>query len=176
MKWYIINVFNGKETSIAAAIEKNLKLEGHMINVNQVIVPKEKYFQIRNQKKIKSEKPYFPGYIFIECNINGELIKSIKNNIGVIGFLTGENGPIPMNKKEVKNLLSKIKTVDITDNITLDKLFLIGQEVKIIDGPFASFIGDVSEINNKRQEIIVNVNIFSRITPVTLKPEQIIAI
>jgi transcriptional antiterminator NusG len=176
MEWYIINVFNGKETSIAADIEKNLELEGHMINVNRVVVPKEKYFQVRKQKKIKSEKTYFPGYVFIECNINGEIVKSIQNNNGVIGVLKSDRGPIPMNKREVKNLLSKIETIEITDNVSLDKIFLIGQEVKILDGPFASFIGDITEIHNKKQEIVVNVNIFSRKTPVTLKPDQIINI
>jgi len=174
MKWYIINVFNGKETSIAAEIEKNLEIEGHMKNVNRVVVPKEKYFQVRNQKKIKSEKTYFPGYVFIECNINGEIIKNIQNNKGVIGVLKRESGPIQMTDREVKNLLSKIETIEITDNVSLDKVYLIGQNVKIVEGPFASFIGDIIEIHNKKQEIVVNVNIFSRKTPVTLKPDQIV--
>jgi len=174
MNWYIINVFNGKETSILENIEKKIEIDGHSNKVNRVIVPKEKYFQVRNQKKIKSEKPYFPGYIFIECDIDGELIKSIQNVDGVIGFLKTKKGPLPMSKREVKNLLSKIESVEITDNVSLDKVYLIGQNVKIIDGPFASFIGDIIDINDKKKEIIVDVVIFSRKTPVTLKPEQIV--
>lgn len=174
MKWYIINVFNGKETSIAADIEKNLELEEHMNKVNRVVVPKEKYFQVRNQKKIKSEKTYFPGYIFIECDIDGEIIKSIQNNNGVIGVLKSDRGALPMSNREVKNLLSKIETVEITDNVSLDKVYLVGHGVKIIDGPFASFVGDIIEVHNKKKEIVVNVNIFSRTTPVTLTPDQLV--
>jgi len=174
MNWYMINVFNGKETSIAESIEKNLDAEGYMNKVERVIVPKEKYFQVRNNKKIKSEKTYFPGYVFIECDIDGEIIRVINNINGVIKVLTRGNRPLKMSEREVKNLLSKIDTIEITDKVSLDKIFLIGQNIKIIEGPFASFVGDIIEVDNKKQEIVVNVNIFSRKTPVSLTPNQIV--
>jgi len=173
MKWYVINVFNSKETKVKEDIDKVIEIDNHSKFVKQVLVPKEKYFQIRKSKKIKAERNYFPGYVFIECDMNGELQRSIQSVKGVISFLKGANGPVYMSEREVKNMLSKVEEIQITDEIEIDKMYKIGQSVTVIDGPFASFHGDITEINNSKKTIRVEVSIFSRKTPVDLRVDQI---
>ena len=91
-KWYIINVFNSKESKIKESIEKVIEVNNYTKFVEQVLVPKEKYFQIRKGKKIKAERNYFPGYVMIECDMNGELLREINRVDGVISFLKGADG------------------------------------------------------------------------------------
>jgi len=174
MKWYVINCVNTKEIKIKEAIEKVIETDGHDKKVNQVLVPRENYFQVRQGKKIKAERNFYPGYIFIECDMNGELMRSIQAIKGVSGFLKGVNGPIPMNSRDVDNMLKKAGEKDIvTDDIQVSDMYKIGQEVTVIDGPFASFHGAIKEINNSKKTVQVEVSIFSRKTPVDLSIEQI---
>ena len=174
MKWYVMNVFSSKENSIKEEIEKVLKSKNYDQYVKQILVPKEKYFQVRKGKKIKAERNFFPGYVFIECDMNGELMQTISNVKGVLTFLKSSNGnPIPMSKKEVDEMLKKTDD-SITDDITIDKLYAIGQKVTVIDGPFASFRGKIIEINKTKKTLKVEVTIFSRKTPIDLNVEQIV--
>jgi transcriptional antiterminator NusG len=173
MKWYIINVINTKENQVVETIDNEISIHGLERYVSQVISPKEKYFQIRQGKKIKAEKVYFPGYVFIEADINGELIKVVESVNGVKSFLKGSSGPISMTDREVKNLKMKLKEETITDNVSLDKLYTIGTSVTVIDGPFSSFVGNIAKVNNSKKILTVNVSIFNRVTPLELKVEQI---
>ena len=131
MKWYVINVFNSKESKVKEGIDKVIEIDNHTKHVEQVLVPKERYFQIRNSKKIKAERNYFPGYVFIECDMNGELMSSINSVKGVISFLKGSNGPVHMSDREVKNMLSKVEEVQITDEVAIDKMYQIGENLGI---------------------------------------------
>lgn len=177
MKWYVMNVFSGKERSVKEKIEKQLSLDGMEKYVKQILVPREKIFEIRKGKKVKMEKNFFPGYIMIECEINGELIKSIKGVNGVIAFLSDKEGvPIPMRDFEVTNLLGKIDEIEQSDTSSAKSEFIVGQHVNIIDGPFTTMNGVISKIITERGRVIVDVNIFSRKTPVDLSFEQINAI
>lgn len=176
MKWYVINVFSGKEKSVKEKIEKHIEQIGMSKLVNQILIPMEKTFQVRNGKKVKTEKNYFPGYIMIECELNGELIKQIKSVNGVISFLSDKGGqPTPMIEHEVANLLGKVDSLeqgDTTPNIN----FIVGQHVVIIDGPFQTFTGIISKIFEDKMRVVVDVSIFNRKTPVDLSFEQIDAI
>jgi len=175
MKWYVINVLNSKESQIKEKIEDAIDANKVKYMVGQVLAPKEKYFQIRKGKKIKAERNYFPGYIFIECNINGELIKIIETVSGVKSFLKGNNGPIPMIEREVKNLLSKVQdNVEVTDNVSLSKQYMVGTQVNVIDGPFAGFVGNITNIDEHKKIIGVDIMVFNRPTPIKLSPDQII--
>jgi transcriptional antiterminator NusG len=174
MKWYIISVLNSKETQIKEKIEDNLIAENQMKHVSQILAPKEKYFQIRQGKKIKAERNYFPGYIFIECVMNGELIRSVEKVSGVKSFLKGNNGPIPMSNREVKNLLAKVEKVSITDNVSISQIYKIGAGIKVLDGPFASFIGNITEVNDDKKSIKVNIMVFNRPTPIELDISQVV--
>jgi len=173
MKWYIINVINTKETQLVKTIMNEISIYNIDKHVSQVLVPKEKYFQVRQGKKIKAEKVYFPGYVFINCDINGELIRVIENVNGVKSFMKSANGPIAMHKREVKNLLNKVEEETITDNVSISKIYQVGQAVNVIDGPFSSFVGNIVSVNETKKELKVEINIFSRVTPVTLHIDQI---
>lgn len=170
-KWYIINAFNGKEKTVKERIEKELKNTGMDKYVSEFLIPREKFYQIRNGKKVKSERNFFPGYIMIECVMNGELARTIKNVDGVIGFL-GSDGPVPMKDVEVNRML---KTIDDMHEktITMDTTFILGEEVTIVDGPFTSFHGQIEKVDMDRKRVVVSVAIFGRKTPVELGYEQI---
>ena len=172
MKWYVMNVFNGKEKKVKENIEKELELTKMDKYVSQILIPKEKYYQVRNGKKIKAERNYMPGYMMIECDMNSELIRAIKSVNGVISFL-GDGMPTPMKEKEVNRFLQKADELESKDTV-LDHSFLVGQRVEIIDGPFATMSGVISEINAEKNKIMVDVNIFNRKTPVELKLEQVV--
>lgn len=170
-KWYIINAFNGKEKKVKEKIEKELKNTGMDKYVKEFLIPREKYYQIRNGKKVKSERNFFPGYIMIECVMNGELVRTIKNVDGVIGFL-GSESPVPMKDVEVNRMLKTIDDMHET-TATMDTTFILGEEVTIIDGPFTSFHGQIEKFDMDRKRIVVSVTIFGRKTPVELGYEQI---
>ena len=174
MKWYVINCVNTKEVKIRESIEKTIEMDGHKKSVSQVLVPREKYFQVRQGKKIKAERNFYPGYIFIECDINGELMRSIQSVKGVSGFLKNNGIALSMPKRDVENMLKKAGEKDlVTDEINLSDMYKIGQSVTVIDGPFSSFHGNIIEINNSKKSVKVEVSIFSRKTPVDLNIDQI---
>ena len=170
-KWYIINVFNGKEKSIKDRIKQKINDDQLEHFVEQIITPKEKYIQIRKGKKVQTERTYFPGYIFIECRMNKELISSINLVSGVITIL-GDSSRVPMSEREVSNMLTKVDDVQV--KVEYDKLFSVDDKVKIVDGPFASMYGKIQKINMERKLVTVMVKIFSRETPVDLSFEQIV--
>ena len=133
MKYYVMNVFNNWENKVKEQIEKELEIRNLSKLLGRVIIPKEKVFVIRKEKKIKTERSFFPGYMMIECEMTGELSKIIRNINGVVSFLGGEN-PSPMKEHEVKELLMKVDELEESQSVTYDHLFKIGQKIKIIDG------------------------------------------
>lgn len=170
MKWYVMNVFSNKEKSIKEKIEKEIEIRNLTKYVNRILIPKEKQFQIKNGKKVKQEKNYFPGYLMIECDMNGELLRRIKNITGVVSFL-GENTPLPMRDSEVAEMLRKYDELQDDSN---DKEFVIvGQKIKIIDGPFSSMVATVTDVTNDKRKLKVDVNIFGRVNPLDLTFDQI---
>lgn len=174
MKWYIMNVFNGKEKTIKEKIEKELELTKMNIYVNEILLPKENYYQIRKGKKITAERNYMPGYIMIECDMNGELLGVIKNINGVISIL-GDNGkPTPMRQREVDRLLKKSDEIKNKNTNSIEHDFIIGQKIEIISGPFTSMFGTITELLPEKNKIKVDVNIFNRKTSIELTFEQII--
>jgi len=174
MNWYVINCVNTKEVKLKEEIEKIIDLDNHTHKVNQILVPRENYFQIRQGKKIKAERNFYPGYIFIECDFDGELMASIQSIKGISGFLKNNGIAMPMPKHDIKNMLAKAGEKDkITDEIDISKMYSIGQTVTVIDGPFTTFMGKITNVNSNRKTVQVEVNIFSRKTPVDLSIDQI---
>ena len=170
MKWYTINVFNGKEKSIKERIKANLRIDKLDNLVEKLITPKEKYIQVRKGKKVQSERLYFPGYIFIECDMTKEVISCINRTDGVITIM-GKDTPTPMSKKEITNMLIKDKSDEVI--INYDKLFNLNDKVKIVSGVFSNMFGTINKINSDRKSVNVIVKIFNRETPVDLQFEQI---
>lgn len=168
-KWYSLRVISGKERTIKERIEKELKIEGWEEFITNVVVPTEKVYKIRNGKKVITERNILPGYILIEAypsKLKGDVVTQIANVQNVIHFL-GKNEPLPMQTAEAKRLLG---VVDDTQGSaeTLAEPFLVGETVKINDGPFADFVGEILEINEEKKKLKVVVKIFGRGTEMEL--------
>lgn len=173
-KWYSLRVVSGKEKSVKERIELEVQREGWTDIVTQVLVPTERVYRIRNGKKVILERNILPGYILIEIlskKLSGEIIQTITNVQNVVHFL-GKTSPIPMTQTEANRMLGK---VDESQEVTaaLIEPFIVGETVKIIDGPFNDFIGDVKEINEDKKKLKVIVKIFGRGTEVELNYMQV---
>ena len=168
-KWYSLRVISGKERVIKERTDKEIEIEGWKDYVRNVIVPTEKVYKIRNGKKVVQERNIMPGYILVEAlpsKIKGDIAIQIANIQNVIHFL-GKNDPIPMQAHEAKRLLGVVD--DSTGAAeTLVEPFLVGETVKITDGAFADFIGEIQEVNEEKKKLKVVVKIFGRGTEVEL--------
>ncbi|NJN34948.1 MAG: transcription termination/antitermination factor NusG [Saprospiraceae bacterium] len=168
-RWYSLRVISGKERVIKERIDKEIKSEGWSDFVTNVVVPTEKIYKIRNGKKMIQERNILPGYILVEAvpaKLKGEIVAQITNLQNVIHFL-GKNEPIPMQDSEANRLLGVVDDTQGSGE-TLAEPFLVGEMVKITDGPFNDFVGEIIEINQEKKKLKVVVKIFGRGTEVEL--------
>ena len=173
-KWYVVRAVSGKEKKVKDFIELEVKRAKLDDFVTQVLIPTEKIFQIRNGKKISKERNFFPGYVMIEAELVGEVPHLIKNVNNVIGFLGAEKGgdPVPLRMLEVNRILGKVdELADSEEELNIP--FVVGESVKVIDGPFNNFNGVVEEINEEKKKLKVMVKIFGRKTPLELGYMQV---
>lgn len=173
-KWYSLRVISGKEKKIQERILLEIERSGWKEFVFSVVVPTEKVYKIRNGKKVMQERNLLPGYILVEAygpKLNGDVAKIIADIPNVIHFL-GKEQPIPMTQTEANRLLGKVDE-STESGETLSEPFLIGETVKIIDGPFAEFVGDIQEVNEEKKKLKVIVKIFGRGTEVELNFGQV---
>ncbi len=173
-KWYVVKVVSGQEAKIKKLIESNVQRYNLEDFIGEILVPTEKVVQIRNGKRIQKEKTLFPGYIYIEVVLAGEVTYAIKSIPGVMGFLSGvkRGDPMPLSKNEVNRILGKMDELAMNDENVLIP-FKVGKVVKVVDGPFKGFDGTIEEINKERKKIIVMVKIFGRKTPLELGYYQV---
>ena len=161
-RWYVVRAISGKEKKVKEYLEleiSRLKLDDF---VGQILIPTEKVFQIRNGKKVSKEKAYLPGYVLVEAALVGEIPHVIKGIPNVIGFLGSEKGgdPVPM-RLAVNRILGKVDELSETEE-EMKIPFVIGESVKVIDGPFNNFSGVIDEINEEKKKLKVMVKIFGR--------------
>lgn len=173
-KWYSLRVISGKERKIKERIELEIKRAGWDDVVTQVLVPSEKVYKIRNGKKVILDRNILPGYILLEADperFSAEIVQGIANMPNVIHFL-GRQSPIPMQESEANRMLGK---VDDSQGLveSMVEPFIEGEMVKIIDGPFNDFVGDIKEINEEKKKLKVIVKIFGRGTEVELNFMQV---
>ncbi len=173
-KWYVVRAVSGQENKIKNYIENEIARLGLSDYVEEVLVPTEKVIQIRNGKKINKERVYFPGYIMIKANLSGEVPHVIKSITNVIGFLGETKGgdPVPLRQSEVNRMLGKVDELAVqNDNVAIP--FVVGETIKVIDGPFNGFNGTVEKINEEKRKLEVMVKIFGRKTPLELSYMQV---
>ena len=173
-RWYSLRVISGKERKIKERIELEIQRSGWGDVVTSVLVPSEKVYKIRNGKKVILERNILPGYILIEAvpeMFKGDIVQSIANIPNVIHFL-GKNHPIPMQPAEANRMLGKVDESQDVGEAMIEP-FLEGESVKIIDGPFSGFIGDIKEVNEEKKKLKVIVKIFGRGTEVELNFMQV---
>ncbi len=173
-KWYVVRAISGKEKKVKEQIEIEISRLNLQDYVSQVLIPTEKVYQIRNGKKTSKERNFFPGYILIEANLEGEIPHIIKNITNVIGFMGAEKrgAPLPLRDAEVNRILGKVDELsDSEEEINIP--YVVGEPVKVIDGPFNNFSGIIEEVNEEKKKLKVSVKIFGRKTPVELSYLQV---
>lgn len=173
-KWYVLRVISGKERKVKEHIDKEVRLSGWSEAIFQVLCPAEKVFKVQGGKKVLREKILFPGYLMLEAadgKLRDEMIQTIKNITGVIHFL-GKDNPTSLRKSEVNKMFGKMDEVS-EQGIGYADPFIIGETVKIIDGPFNDFNGTIEEVNDEKKKLKVVVKIFGRATPVELSYMQV---
>ncbi|MCS7004294.1 MAG: transcription termination/antitermination protein NusG [Cytophagales bacterium] len=181
--WYVVRAIAGQERKIKAYLEKEIEKRKLHDFIKQILIPSEKVLQIRKtkdgkSKKVAVEKNFFPGYIIMQLDLqNGEIPHLIKSVPGVIGFLNTDTKdrtilPKPMRESEVNRLLGKVEDTDQYE-IKHDIRFNIGEQVKVLDGPFNGFLGTVEEVFEERKKLNVMVKIFGRNAPVELNYSQV---
>ncbi len=168
-KWYVLRVLSGKERKVKEYLDIEIRRSGWSNIVTQVLCPVEKVFKVVSGKKVMREKILYPGYILLESpggRLSDNILQAIKNVSGVIHFL-GKDNPDALRKSEVNKMFGKMDEM-AESGISMLEPYIVGETIKIIDGPFNDFNGTVEEVNEERKKLKVVVKIFGRATPVEL--------
>ena len=178
-KWYVLRVVSGKERKVKEYLDKDIQRSGWTEVIKQVFLPMEKVYKVQNGKKVMREKNYFPGYVMIEVadgKLNDDMVQHISNISNVMHFLTDGKGSkgniISLRQVEVNKMLGKVDERN-DQGVTMSEPFIIGETIKIIEGPFNDFNGVIEEVNDEKKKLKVTVKIFGRSTPVELNYMQV---
>ena len=170
-RWYIVHAYSNFENKVADSIREQAK-QRHLDHLfDEILVPKEKVTEVRRGRKVDAERKFFPGYVLVKCELTDEAYHLIKNTPKVTGFLGADNKPMPITEAEATRLLQQVQ-----EGIERPKpsvSFEVGEQVRVSDGPFASFNGIVEEVDDSRSRLKVAVSIFGRATPVELEFGQV---
>ena len=172
MHWYVVSAYSGLEKKVAQALEERIEYSKHKDQFGTVLVPTEEVIEMRGGKKRRSERRFFPGYLFVEMNMNEDTWQLVNSTPRVKGFVGGTiQKPTPLPPHEVESILERIRQG--SDKVTPKTVFEPGELVRIIDGPFNDFSGTVEEVNYEKHRLVVAVTIFGRSTPVELDFSQV---
>lgn len=171
--WYIIQTFSGFEQKVAETLKDTIKKKEKLLEdkIEDVLVPTHEVTEVKRGKRVQRKKKYFPSYVLVKMEMNKELYHMIKNINKVTGFLGTTGIPAPVPEKEINKIMGRIKegTLAPKTQITFD----IGEQVKVCEGPFASFSGLVEEVDEEKSRLKVSVSIFGRPTPIDLEYNQV---
>ena len=170
-RWYVVNVYSGSEKKVAESIREQAVLKKMDDKILEVLVPTEQVVEVRKGTKVNAEHKFFPGYILIKMEMNDDTWHIVKDTPRVSGFLGSHNKPQAITEKEVKRIMTQIE--EGIERPTTEIYFEIGEQIRVTDGTFASFIGTVNEIDTERTRLKVSVSIFGRETPVELEFNQV---
>jgi transcriptional antiterminator NusG len=170
-RWYVVNVYSGSEKKVADSIREQAVLKKMEDRILDVLVPTEQVVEIRKGNKVNAEHKFFPGYILVKMEMNDDTWHIVKDTPRVSGFLGSHNKPQAISEAEVQRIMSQIE--EGIERPTTEIYFEIGEQVRVIDGPFASFVGVVEEIDTEKSRLKVSVSIFGRYTPVDLEFTQV---
>ena len=169
--WYIIQTFSGFEQKVAEVLKENIKIKELTDKIEKVEVPMHEVTEVKKGKRVKRKKKYFPSYVLVKMEMNKEIYHMIKNIQKVTGFLGTTGKPIPVPEKEIDKIMGNIREGSLAPKPKIS--FDIGEQVKVCEGPFASFSGLVEEVDEDKLRLKVSVSIFGRPTPIDLEYNQV---
>lgn len=172
LKWYAMRSVSGKEAKLKEYIEKecahNAQLAAH---VSQVLLPMEKHATIKNGKRVIKDKVALPGYLFIEADLIGDTAHTLRFMPNCLGFLGGLDNPTPVRQQDINRMVGAAEETELVEEVAIP--YVVGESVKVTDGPFSGFIGEIEEVNEEKRALKVTVKIFGRSTPLELEFTQV---
>ena len=169
--WYIVQTFSGFEQKVAEKLKETIKKRDLDDKISEVLVPIHEVTEVKRGKRVQRKKKYFPSYVLVKMEMNKELYHMIKNIQKVTGFLGTTGTPVPVSDSEIDKILGNIKEGSLVPEPSVS--FDIGEQVKVCEGPFASFSGLVEEVDEDKSRLRVSVSIFGRPTPIELEYNQV---
>ena len=171
INWYIVQTFSGFEQKVAETLKDMVQKKKLDDKINEVLVPTHEVTVVKKGKRVQKKKKYFPSYLLVRMEMNKELYHMIKNIQKVTGFLGTTGNPVPVSDIEIGKILGNIKEGTLSPEPSLS--FEVGEQVKVCEGPFASFSGLVEEVDEDKLKLKVAVSIFGRPTPIELEYNQV---
>ncbi len=170
-RWYVIHVHSGFEKKVAQTVRETALKKGVEDRFSEILVPTEEVVEMRRGAKVNAERKFFPGYVLIKMELTDESWHLVKNTPKVTGFLGGGGRPSPISDSEAQRILNQV--IEGVEHPKPSILFEVGEQVRVAEGPFATFIGTVEEVDEGKARLKVAVSIFGRATPVELEYTQV---
>jgi transcriptional antiterminator NusG len=170
-RWYVLHVHSGFEKKVAQVIKEDAIKNGIEDLFSEILVPTEEVIEIRRGAKVNAERKFYPGYVLIKMELTDESWHLVKTTARVTGFLGGGNKPSPISEAEAQRIINQV--IEGVDRPKPSVTFEVGEQVRVMDGPFASFTGIVEEVDEIKSRLKMSVSIFGRPTPVELEYGQV---
>ncbi len=170
LKWYVLHVYSGFEKKVAESIKEQAEKKGWTDKIADVLVPTEAVVDIQKGKKVQVERKFFPSYVLVQMEMNDDTWHMVKNTPKVTGFLGGKK-PVAMSNAEAERVMNQVQQGIEKPRASVS--YEVGEQVRVNDGPFASFVGVVEEVDAEHSRLKVLVSIFGRSTPVELEFAQV---